>query len=64
MWHKKKLNNKGLKIEPCGTPNKISLHQLYLSLFLFFIFYLRRNYLLIFRRFCQNHTHPVWQFNR
>ena len=25
------LNNKGPKIDPCGTPNNISPHELYLS---------------------------------
>ena len=28
------LNNKGPKIEPCGTPNDISLRELYLSFIL------------------------------
>ena len=34
------LNNKGPKIEPYGTPNNISLHELYLSfaLTLWFLF--------------------------
>ena len=25
------LNDKGPKIDPCGTPNNISTHELYLS---------------------------------
>ena len=31
MLHMKILNNKGPKIDPCGTPNNISLQELYLS---------------------------------
>ena len=60
MSHMKTLNRKGHKNEPCGTPNIISRHKLNLSFFYFFSFYFRGNDLLILRRFCQNHVHPVW----
>ena len=41
------LNNKGPKIEPCGTPSNISPHELYFSFILTLAFYLRGNYLLV-----------------
>ena len=34
MSHVKALNNKGPKVELSGTPNSVSLHELYLSFIL------------------------------
>ena len=49
------LNNKASKIDLCGTPNNISLHNYSCHLFLLVVFYLRGNYvLLILYNFCQN----------
>ena len=40
------LDNKGPKTDPCGTPNNISLHELYLS-FIFTLSFLFENKLCI-----------------
>ena len=47
------LNKKGPKIDPCGTPNNISLHELYLSFIFTLFFYLRGNHALILKAFCK-----------
>ena len=35
--HKNMLNNKGQKIESCGTPNKISPHELKVTFYYFLL---------------------------
>ena len=42
MSHKKMLNNKGPRIEPCGKPNNISFDELYLSFILTLSFLFER----------------------
>ena len=43
------LNNIGPNIDPCGTPNNISLHELYLSFIFTLFFYFKDNYVLILK---------------
>ena len=47
----KMLNNNGPKIDPCGTPNNFSLHEVDFHLFLRFVLYLSGNYVLILKNF-------------
>ena len=45
------LNNRGPKIEPCGTPNNISLHDLYLLFILTLCFLFERQLFTNFKAF-------------
>ena len=49
------LNNKGPKIDPCGTISRSTNYICHL--FLLFVFCLRFNYVLILNNYCQNHTY-------
>ena len=56
IW--KYWTKKGSKIDPCGTPNSISLHKLYLS-FVFTLRFLFERSASILKNFCRKHTHGV-----